>query len=173
MSISTFFGLQTALSGILAQQRALDVTAHNVSNADTIGYSRQEALFVAAPAYTYPAIRNGGVPGQIGTGVDVTSYRRVRDAFVDIQLRAQTTRQGQYEAKSDGLDQVELALAEPGDTGLSTLLGKYFNAWQAVSNAPENLATRQALVQAAGSLADASTRSAPSSARSGARPRRT
>ena len=154
MSISTFFGLQTALSGILAQQRALDVTAHNVSNANTIGYSRQEALFVAAPAYTYPAISNGGVPGQIGTGVDVTSYRRVRDAFVDIQLRAQTTRQGQYEAKSDGLDQVELALAEPGDTGLSTLLGKYFNTWQAVSNAPENLATRQALVQAAGSLAD-------------------
>jgi flagellar hook-associated protein 1 FlgK len=154
MSISTFFGLQTALSGILAQQRGLDVTAHNVSNANTLGYSRQEAVMVASPAFTYPSINTGGVPGQIGTGVDVTSYRRVRDAFVDVQLRAQTTRKGNYEAKSDGLDQVELALAEPGDTGLSSLLNRFWNAWQDVANAPENLATRQALVQAAGSLAD-------------------
>ena len=108
---------------------------------------------VASPAFTYPSISTRR-PGQIGTGVDVTAYRRIRDAFVDVQLRAQMTRQGNYEAKSDGLDQVELALAEPGDTGLNTLLGKYWNAWQDVANAPENLATRQALVQAAAALAD-------------------
>jgi flagellar hook-associated protein 1 FlgK len=154
MSISTFFGLQTALSGILAQQRGLDVSAHNVANANTVGYTRQEAVMVASPAFMYPSISNAGIPGMIGTGVDVTSYRRVRDAFVDVQLRAQSTRQGNYEAKSDGLDQVELALAEPGDTGLNSLLNKYWNAWHDVSNAPENLATRQALVQAAGALAD-------------------
>jgi flagellar hook-associated protein 1 FlgK len=154
MSISTFFGLQTALSGILAQQRGLDVTAHNVANANTVGFSRQEARMVASPAFSYPSVVNAGVPGQIGTGVDVTAYRRVRDQFVDVQLRAQSTRQGNYEAKSDGLDQVELALAEPGDTGLNSLLNKYWNAWQDVANAPENLATRQALVQAAGALTD-------------------
>jgi flagellar hook-associated protein 1 FlgK len=154
MSISTFFGLQTALSGILAQQRGLDVSAHNVANANTVGFTRQEAVMVASPAFMYPSISNAGIPGMIGTGVDVTSYRRVRDAFVDAQLRAQTTRQGNYEAKSDGLDQVELALAEPGDTGLNSLLDKDWNAWQDVSNAPENMATRQALVQAAGALSD-------------------
>ena len=108
----------------------------------------------ASPAFSYPSVVNSGVPGQIGTGVDVTAYRRVRDAFVDVQLRAQSTRQGNYEAKSDGLDQVELALAEPGDTGLNSLLNKYWNAWQDVANAPENMATRQALVQAAGALSD-------------------
>ena len=69
----------------------------------------------------------------------MTAYRRVRDAFVDVQLRAQSTRQGNYEAKSDGLDQVELALAEPGDTGINSLLDKYWNAWQDVANAPENI----------------------------------
>jgi flagellar hook-associated protein 1 FlgK len=152
--ISTFFGLQTALSGILAQQRGLDVTTHNVANANTLGFSRQEAVMVASPAFLYPSVNTGGVPGQIGTGVDVTAYRRIRDAFVDVQLRAQSTRQGNYEARSDGLDQVELALAEPGDTGINSLLNRFWNAWQDVANAPENLATRQALVQAAGALTD-------------------
>jgi flagellar hook-associated protein 1 FlgK len=152
--ISTFFGLQTALSGILAQQRGLDVTTHNVANANTLGFSRQEAVMVASPAFLHPSVNTAGVPGQIGTGVDVTAYRRIRDAFVDVQLRAQSTRQGNYEARSDGLDQVELALAEPGDTGINSLLNRFWNAWQDVANAPENLATRQALVQAAGALTD-------------------
>ncbi len=154
MSISTFFGLHTALSGILAQQRALDVTAHNIANANTVGYSRQEAVLTAAPAYTYPSIGSAGQPGQIGSGVDVEQYRRIHDAFVDVQLRAQTMRRGYYDATSDGLDQVQTVLAEPSDDGLSTLLSKYWNAWHDVANAPEDGATRQALVQAASSLAD-------------------
>src|SRR4029079_8079351 len=131
-----------------------DVSAHNIANANTVGYTRQEAVMTASPAFSYPSVVNSGIPGQIGTRVDVTRYRRVRDAFVDTQLRAQSTRQGNYEAKSDGLDQVELALAEPGDTGINALLNKYWNAWNDVANAPENMATRQALVQAAGALSD-------------------
>ena len=74
--------------------------------------------------------------------------------FVDVQLRAQTMRQGYYEATSNGLDQVELSLAEPGDTGLSALMTKFFDAWGDVSNAPENLATRQSLAQAATALTE-------------------
>ncbi|MBM3677562.1 MAG: flagellar hook-associated protein FlgK [Actinobacteria bacterium] len=155
MGISTFFGLQTALSGILAQQRALDVTTHNIANANTVGYSRQEAVLVASPAFTMPGVSTGVQPAQIGTGVDVDQYKRVRDQFIDVQLRAQTMRQGYYEAASDGLEQVELALAEPSDTGLNALLHTFWNAWQDVSNNPESPSTRQALVQAGANLADA------------------
>ena len=50
MSISSFYGLQTSLRGLLAQQRSIDVTAHNIANASTIGYSRQEATLVASLA---------------------------------------------------------------------------------------------------------------------------
>ena len=95
---------------------------HNIANANTRRLHAAGGVMAASPAFSYPSVVNSGIPGQIGTGVDVTAYRRVRDAFVDIQLRAQSTRQGNYEAKSDGLDQVELALAEPGDTGLNSLL---------------------------------------------------
>ncbi len=94
------------------------------------------------------------MPGiQLGTGMDVTSIQRVRDAFLDVQLRAQTMLQGSAQAKQDGLGQVEGVLNEPSDNGLSSLLGQYWAAWQNVSNSPEDTATRQALVEAAKSLA--------------------
>ena len=48
MPISSFYGLQTSLRGLLAQQRALDTTGHNIANASTQGYSRQEAVMAAA-----------------------------------------------------------------------------------------------------------------------------
>jgi len=50
MPISSFYGLQTSLRGLLAQQRSLDVTGHNVANASTQGYSRQEAVLSASDA---------------------------------------------------------------------------------------------------------------------------
>jgi flagellar hook-associated protein 1 FlgK len=155
MSVSTFMGLQTALRGLLAHQRSIETTSHNIANANTVGYTRQEAVIETTPAFSYPGVNRNAQPGQIGTGVDIKEYRRIRDQFVDIQLRAQTMRSGYAEAKKDGLSQVELALAEPGDTGLNALLSQYWSAWHDVSNAPENVATRQALAQAASSLGNA------------------
>lgn len=153
MPISTFMGLQTTLRGILAQQRALDVTSHNISNANTVGYTRQEAQMAATESFTYPSVSRPPQAGQLGTGVDITGYRRIRDQFADIQYRAQTMLKGNWESTSKGLEQVELALNEPSDNGINALLGRYWSAWQDVANAPENVATRQALAQAASSLA--------------------
>jgi flagellar hook-associated protein 1 FlgK len=146
-------GLETTLRGILAQQLALDVTGHNIANANTVGYSRQRASLVATDPYTVPGVTRPPQAGQLGTGVDVDQYERVRDAFVDIQLRAQTMLNGANQATQDGLQQVEQAFNEPSDSGLNSLLAKYWSAWQDVSNSPENLATRQALAAAASSLA--------------------
>jgi flagellar hook-associated protein 1 len=147
MSLSTFLGVETALRGLLAQQRALNTTAHNIANSNTIGYTRQTTTMQAsAGTAESPA-------GLIGTGVDVVSYQRARDAFVDIQLRAQTMLKGYHDATSDGLQQVELALNEPSDNGLSKLLEKFWSSWQKVGSTPEDLPTRQALVQSAATLA--------------------
>src|SRR5437763_12838953 len=95
--VSTFFGLQTTLRGLLAQQRAVDVTSHNVANANTEGYSRQEAVLEPTAALdirTGALIGGGG--GQIGTGVDVATFRRIRDQFLDLQYRAQNMGLGQW-----------------------------------------------------------------------------
>jgi flagellar hook-associated protein 1 FlgK len=147
MSISTFTGLETALRGLLAQQQALNVTGHNISNASTTGYTRQSTQLQASNALQV-------APGMLlGTGVDVVGYQRIRDQFLDVQLRAQTMLQGAADATSDGLGQVEGVINEPSDTGLNSLLGQYWAAWQNVANSPEDVATRQSLVEAATSLA--------------------
>src|SRR3954464_4020114 len=122
--ISTFLGVETALRGLLAQQRALAVAGHNIANANTEGYTRQSVQLTQ----TSPFLDVG--KGQVGTGVDVTAYTRQRDQFVDIQLRAQQMQLGQSEARQDGLMQIESNVPEPSDTGISTLLQKYWSSWE-------------------------------------------
>src|SRR5919197_770909 len=121
MPLSTFMGLETTLRGILAQQLAIDVTGHNIANANTVGYTRQTAVLQPTAPYTEPGVSRPPQAGQLGTGVDVASYQRVRDSFIDIQYRAQAMRQGSAGATQDGLKQVELALNEPSDNGLNSL----------------------------------------------------
>src|SRR3954468_24622782 len=145
--ITTFLGVETALRGLLAQQRALDVTGHNIANANTEGYTRQKVELQT----TTPFLDVG--KGLIGTGVDVTAYSRQRDQFIDIQLRAQSMQLGQSEARQDGLAQVESNLNEPSDGGISTLLQRYWASWQNVGNTPDSVPARDALIQNAQTLA--------------------
>src|SRR4051812_31655609 len=150
MPISSFMGLQTSLRGLLAHQQAIDTTSHNVANANTDGYSRQTADMSATDAMQ--VIGGTGNVGHLGTGVTVTSYRRIRDAFLDLQYRAQNMQVGDQQTRSTQLDQVELALSEPGDNGIASQLAKFWNGWADLSNSPDDVAARQALIEQAKNL---------------------
>src|SRR5215212_2264045 len=152
MPISTFMGLQTALRGVLAHQQAIDTTSHNVANANTEGYSRQEAQMTPSTALPLYGQQVGGI-GQLGTGVDIQSFRRIRTSFLDLQYRAQGMQVGYQETMSRQLDQVEMALAEPSENGISDALTKFWNGWADLSNSPDNPAARQALIDSAQNLA--------------------
>ena len=157
MPVSSFYGLQTSLRGLLAQQRMLDTAGHNIANASTQGYSRQEAQLVASAPHMIPAggIASGGL-ASLGSGVDVQSYRRVRDGFLDLQFRGQNTNSGSWASRAQALDRAELALAEPGDSGINQQLTEFWDAWSDLSNAQGgDAASRQALVEASGRLTDA------------------
>jgi flagellar hook-associated protein 1 FlgK len=156
MPISSFYGLQTSLRGLLAQQRALDTTGHNIANASTSGYSRQEAVLAAAPALAIPqGAVQGGAGAHIGGGVDVLAYRRIRDTFLDLQYRAQATRLGEESGRAEGLDRAELALAEPSDNGINKQLSEFWSAWADLANAADDPAARTSLLEQADSLANA------------------
>ena len=156
MSISSFYGLQTSLRGLLAQQRALDTTGHNIANASTVGYSRQEAVLAASGALVIPqGAVQGGAGAHIGSGVDVQAYRRIRDTFLDLQYRAQATRLGEEAGKAEGMGRAELALQEPGDNGINKQLSEFWSAWGALSLAPDDPAARAALLEQADALTDA------------------
>jgi flagellar hook-associated protein 1 FlgK len=153
MPISTFAGLQTSLRGLLAHQQAIDTTSHNVANANTEGYSRQEAVLAPTDALQIVSGTNGSA--HIGTGVTVQDFRRIRDGFLDLQYRAQNMQVGDQQTRSTQLDQVELALAEPGENGIADQLTKFWNGWADVSNSPDDVAARQALIDQAKNLAAA------------------
>jgi len=155
VTISTFNGLNTALRGLLSQQRALDVTSHNIANSNTEGYTRQEAVLNAEEPLANIGIWGMMLPGQLGQGVTVDSYRRIRDVFTDSELRAQLSKQAGAEVRYRELSGIETAIPEPGDNGIQALMTKFFANWQDVANNPENLAARQALAQQAESLAAA------------------
>jgi flagellar hook-associated protein 1 FlgK len=149
---SAWFGLNTGVSGLMANQLALDTAAHNVANANTDGYSRQRVHLVASDPYTYPSVNRSGV-GQLGTGVTVATIERVRDAFLDLQIRQQTAVGGDWNTRSDELSKVESLFPEPSDSGLGAQLAKFWNAWQDLSADPTSSATRAALVEQSSTLA--------------------
>src|ERR1700742_3923952 len=116
MGISSFYGMQTSLRGLIDQQRLLDTTSHNIANASTTGYSRQEVTLAASMALQVQTSSGVTPLGQLGSGVDVTGYVRVRDQFLDAQYRGQNTNLQEQGAKADALNTAELSLAEPGDS---------------------------------------------------------
>jgi flagellar hook-associated protein 1 FlgK len=156
MNVSSFMGLQTTLRGLLAQQRGLDVTTHNIGNANTVGYTRQEATLVAANAMQLGASGTASGSGAyLGQGVEVEEYRRLRDGFLDVQYRGQAMAHNQYAATAGTLATVEAGLAEPGANGINALLGKFWSAWSDVANNPESDPAKQALIGNAQSLVSA------------------
>src|SRR4051794_40731138 len=155
MPISSFYGMQTSLRGLMAQQRMLDTAGHNIANASTVGYSRQEATLAASQALQLQVSGSATQSGaHLGSGVDVQGFRRVRDQFLDLQYRGQNTSLNDWKAQAEALDSAELALAEPGDNGINAQLAKFWNAWSDLSKSPDSTAAKQALVQKASALTD-------------------
>ena len=125
MPISTFIGLETALRGHPRPAAALDVTGHNIANANTVGYTRQEAID-ASPT-SAPVVDAPGT-GQLGTGVDVAALpARSATRSSTSSCRAQTMRQGYGRGAAGrarpGRARAQRARPTPAS---SSLLGKYW-----------------------------------------------
>lgn len=149
-----FFGLTIGYRSLSAQQQALDTISHNIANANTSGYSRQESVLVATPPYSVPIWNFTQHSGQLGTGVQVAITQRQRDAFVDSQVRKETLSLGKAEVERDTLRQVEGVYNEPSNTGLSSLLDKFWASWQDLSNDPSSASQRASLREQARALAE-------------------
>ncbi|MEL7597481.1 MAG: flagellar hook-associated protein FlgK, partial [Clostridiaceae bacterium] len=140
--------------GLFAQQKSIDVTSHNIANANTEGYSRQRATLETTRPFGMPSMNNQVGPGQVGTGVDVSCIQRIRDGFMDYQVRREKSTLGQYEARDKYLSEIESIFNEPSDNGLSNLIGKFFNAWDQLSKQPESSNARTVAAQQSAALAD-------------------
>ena len=137
--------LNTSLTGMIAFQRALEVTSHNIANANTPGYNRQIADLTTR-------IGSGAGNLYIGGGVQVSSIRRAYDALQGLQLQSSTTTFTRFAAINELAGRMDTLLAD-ADTGLNSSLQSFFNGLQDVANDPSSVPTRQALLGEAEGLA--------------------
>jgi flagellar hook-associated protein 1 FlgK len=151
---STFMGLETARRGMFTQQSALYTTGHNISNANTPGYSRQRINFTQTTPYPSVGMNRPQLPGKMGTGVEAGSVQRIRESFLDVQFRTENTKMGYYGAMSESLTKMEEIMNEPSESGLHSTLEKFWNALQDLSSHTENTGARDVVAASGQMVAD-------------------
>ncbi len=131
--------LGIATKALRVQQRAINVTGNNIANVNTPGYTRQR-LNISADNPV-----NTGM-GLLGSGVRASEVERIYQRFLATQINGETQSLGQWEARRDMLERVEMVFDESGDYGLAQTMSEFWNAWQDLSNNPSGSVERTVLV---------------------------
>src|SRR5919112_2356639 len=152
MMASSFGGINTALTSLYAQRRALDVTGQNIANANTEGYTRQRAEMQSQVGSISPAMfaKTDG----LGTGVAVSDVQRLRDEYLENRGRAEHGKNSYSTSQTAAYSAIEDVFAEPGDTALAAQLHDMWGGWNDVANNPQLAATRSTLLQQSSTVAD-------------------
>ncbi|HRH12897.1 MAG TPA: flagellar hook-associated protein FlgK [Azonexus sp.] len=136
------FGI--GVSGMNAAQAGLVTTGHNISNASTAGFSRQQVVQVSnLPQFTGA--------GFLGNGVEVTTVRRLYSDVLTNQLTLAETQGSQLDAYNAQIAQLANMLGDPS-TGLAPTLQEFFSGVADVAAHPESVPSRQALLSSANAL---------------------
>ena len=132
--------LNVGLKALLTAQSALDTIGHNVSNANTPGYSRQNLHISASSSILVRGLA-------IGSGVDANVVLRTADDLLTRRLVQQTASIEQLQARVHGMSQVESLIGEPGDRGLGALMQNFFSSLSSLAASPEDAVLRTGVVQ--------------------------
>lgn len=150
-----FLGLEIARKALQTHQAAMNVTAHNIANANTVGYTRQVPHLVQETVplsglFVPPHLKN------VGLGVDVDAIQRMRDRFIDLQIRQESRTGAYWNAIDKGLEQIEVIFGEPNEeSGLSQIFDRFWNTWQELAKNPESQASRVLVAETGNLLAQA------------------
>ena len=122
---ATFAGLDIARKALSVQQYALESTLHNVANANTPGFSRQRVEMGPTLGTIVP-----GFNGIIGSGVQIDAVIRIRDSFLDYQLRNEYSTYAYREYCATIFSRLESFFQEPGEGGLKEAVNRFYDSWQ-------------------------------------------
>lgn len=151
---STFHGLETARRGMVTQQSALHITGHNISNANTPGYSRQRVNFTQTTPYPAAAMNRPQIPGQMGTGVEAGTVQRIRESFLDTQYRNENSKLGYWDSRANTLEKMEEIMNEPSESGLAKTMDRFWQSLQDLAVNPEDSGARSVVRQRGIAVAD-------------------
>lgn len=139
--------LATALSGLTAEQGALQATTNNVANVNTPGYSRQVPILTSSD----PIVVD---PLTLGSGVTLQTIESVRDPILESRIQQETQTQGQWSAMASALSQTQVNFTS-GTQDIGTAISNFFNSVNQLSTSPADLSLRQGVLTAADNLASA------------------
>ncbi len=134
-------------SGLQTGQNALNTTAHNMSNSDTVGYVRQQVLLGTSIYNTIKTDVHAVSNQQIGLGVEYSKTRQVRDYFLDLTYRKESGRCEFYTVSRDALEEIEFLLDEMNGETFQSSLDNLWTSVQELSKDPSNAVTQGLLIE--------------------------
>ncbi len=151
---STFSGIELGKRSIMAHTDAITTAGHNISNANTEGYSRQRVNLKEFDPLYKPDLERLERPGMIGQGMDSQSIERVRDEMLDQRITSIQHEESYWDTRSKYYTMIEAVYNEPEEVSIRSNMDKFWEGWQELSMHPENQAARQAVVTRGESLTD-------------------
>jgi flagellar hook-associated protein 1 FlgK len=140
--------MNVAKTALITQQKALDVTANNIANVNTEGYSRQRLNMEQNEPVRYEG-------GTLSTGVRANrTIQRVYDRFLNAQMTEAAAKEGRWQAQRETLEKAELMFDEVSGYGLNNAMSQFWGAWQQLSNNPSGYTERVTLVGESQNMTD-------------------
>ncbi len=156
MSTSTFGILESAKSGLTVAMQNINVTSHNIANANTEGYTRQRLITsareTAAASYLIAPVGSA----LVGQGVKVLNIQQIRSDYLDNQFRELNTGFNYNEYKTQSLQYLEGLFnseLEAGE-GLTGSIEEFFNALNDFTSDTTSQENRVAVQQTAEGLTE-------------------
>ena len=150
--MSLMSGLYVGTSGLQTSQNALNTTAHNLSNVETAGYTRQQVL---QEDRFYTNFGNRKVaPLQTGLGVEYAKVRQVRDDFLDQSYRSEAGRSAFYDIKMEATNELETLLGEFDGVAFQDSLSNLWTVVQELEKDPSSAVIQGSLVATASQFID-------------------
>lgn len=143
--MSLMSGIYIGVSGLKTSQNALNTTAHNIGNAETEGYVRQQTVMMDT---LYNNVGGNKISKwQIGLGVDTQIVRQVRHQFLDQSYRRATGQQGFYQVQYEAAFEMQEVLGELEGVQFRTSIADFWEALQEMAKEPDSIVTRATLIQ--------------------------
>ena len=151
---NSFAAIEIGKRSLMAHSTQINTAGHNISNADTEGYSRQRVQITTFDPIYRPDLTREERPGQIGQGSSVESINRLRDELLDQRIVAQSNQETYWTTREKYYTMIEQVYNEPDEISIRTNMDKYWQSWQELSVYPESQAARQAVVTRGETLAE-------------------
>ncbi len=144
--------LYVGTSGLQISQNALNTTAHNLSNIDTVGYVRQQVQQATKSYVTLSTNPKAVKNQQYGLGVEYARVKHIRDYFLDKAYRRESGRSMFYEVSTEVMEEIEGQLGEMNGEAFQGTLTDFWTSIQELTKDPASSVTQGLLVQRAAEL---------------------